>query len=107
MQTLISQYKNSKSYIIVNAASDSEFDYYRKYFDFRPKNVLYMQLPHYSKNNYFIALDMLPSGYDYWFYCAYDYSHSPIIPLLKEYSSQYPKLYEADIKRTYLLHLKK
>ena len=107
MQDLISNYKNSNSYIIVNAASDSEFNYYKKYFNFTPQNILYTQLPTYSKNIYFSALDSLPLNYDYWFYMAYDYSHSPVKSFLKKWSKKHTILYESDVNDTYLLHIKK
>ncbi len=106
MQTLINKYNSSNSPIIVNAASDSEFKYYKKYFNFNPENVIFMQLPAYSKENYFAAMDLLPKN-DYWFYFAYDYSHSPLIPFLKEWSKKHSVLYETEVDGAYLLYLKK
>ncbi len=107
MQDLIKHYENHENYIIVNSASKSEFNYYKKYFDFYPEKVLIVQTPNYSESEYLKSLDVLPSNNDYWFYYAYDYSHSPVIPFLKEYSKRYTVRYENTIGGSYLLNLHK
>ena len=49
---------------------------------------------------------MLPKGNNYWFYFVNDYSHSPVIPFLKEWKTDKTIIYEYENKNSYLLYLK-
>ena len=65
-----------------------------------------MSLPEYNKQIYFDALNTLPAGRTYWFYNAYDYSHSPVILFLKEWCKNKNILFEYQVNNSYIVQLK-
>ncbi|MBR6098344.1 hypothetical protein IKP85_01200 [bacterium] len=106
MKVLLEQY-NPSDYVIINRASDSEFEYYKHYYNIDIKHFAIVQLPEYSKENYFDILDQLPANNNYLFYYPNDYSHSPVIPFLKEWSKKQKILFDKEVNGSYLIYLHK
>ena len=105
MKKLAEQY-NPNDYIIINNASDSEWYYYSDYFNLKTKKYFVLIVPTPNKTEYIKALNMLPKENSYWFYFVNDYSHSPVIPFLKEWKTDKNIIYEYENKNSYLLYLK-
>ncbi len=91
-------------YVIINPASDSEYFYYSNYYNFATEKWGIVNLPEYNEGLYYKILEMLPHG-KYWFYFAYDYSHSPVIPFLKKWKEHKKVLFESVNRGSYLLYL--
>ena len=84
MKNLKDLYRNNEL-IIVNAASDSEFIYYSAYYNLNTNNYVFVQTPNKDKELYFNILNNIPEYQNVWFFYVNDYSHSPVIPYLKEW----------------------
>ena len=97
---------NNTDYIIINSASNSEFAYYKNYYNSDIKNFVIVQIPEYSKQNYFDILNQLPLNTNYWFYYPYDYSKYPVIQFLREWKTKYKTLFEQELNGSYLLYLR-
>ncbi len=103
---ILSERAFDNDYIIINNASDSEWYYYSDYFNFKTKKYFVLIVPTPNKTEYIKALNLLPKGNNYWFYFVNDYSHSPVIPFLKEWKQDKTVIYEYENKNSYLLYLK-
>lgn len=104
MQKLKEHY-NEKDLIVINVASDSEFLYYKEYFKLNSNNYVFVQTPNKDKDFYFQILDTIPLHQKIWFFYVYDYTHSPVIPFLREWSLNKKFLYKYDENSSYLMHL--
>ena len=88
----LSKIYTPENYIIINSASDSEYEYYSDYYQFYTNKTGIINLPEYNKELYFKILNSLPKNKKYIFYYAYDYGHSPVIPFLCEWCNKNKKV---------------
>lgn len=77
--------------IIVNNASNTEFEYYSSFFDIKNK-IFKEKLTGKPDANYLKLLNSFPKGY-YWFYLPYDYSHTPVVPTIISWAQAKKILY--------------
>lgn len=77
--------------IIVNSDSDTEFEYYSSLYNI--KNEIFKEkFTGKSDAEYLKLLNSFPKGY-YWFYLPYDYSHTPVIPIIISWAETKKILY--------------
>ncbi|MBQ4113988.1 hypothetical protein IJD34_01150 [bacterium] len=103
--TLKEHYKPNE-WVIINDASDSDFEFYGKYFNFITPDLKYgrIAMQKYDKDWYFEVLNTLPKGNRYWLCYPYDYVNSPTIPFVKEWILKNAKiLYEYEKNSSYLV----
>lgn len=105
MAIIKEKYKKD-DYILFNKASDSEYFYYSRYFDFYTEKTGIINLPEYNGDLYKNILNSLPTDRNYWFYYAYDWTKEPVIPFLKEWSKNKNVLYLQDINGSYIMYIK-
>ena len=99
-------YENYKDdLIIINRASDSEFLYYSKYYDFKTDNFIFIETPNNDKNLYMQTLNSIPKNQKVWFYYINDYSHSPVIFILKEWIQDKEILYQYEKNGSCIFHI--
>ena len=108
MHILKSKYSNG-DIVMYNDASDSEFYFYSKIYDFDTQNIKIgkIQLASYGENWYSSVLNSLPKNNRYWFYYPFDYPSKPVIQFLKNWARQPNNkiIYEKQKGRSYLLLL--
>lgn len=105
MKVLSEKYK-SDDVVIISTASYIDYQYYSRYYGFNAEKWGGMNLPEYNESLYYQILDALPSG-KYWFYCGYDFSHSPIIQFVQNWAKTKAVIYENNDSGAYLLYLRK
>ena len=105
MEKLKDSYKNN-DLIIINAASDSEFIYYLAYYNLNTNNYVFVQTPNKDKELYFSILNSIPKKQNIWFFYVNDYSHSPVIPYLKEWVLNKKILNKYENKKSFVINIK-
>lgn len=105
MQTIKDNYKPDEI-VAYNIASDSEYIFYTRYFNFKPKTDVKVNTLDNNKETYFSILNQLPQGRTYRFYYPFEYAKNPVIGYLKEWSKDKNVLLEKEINNSYLLKLK-
>lgn len=106
MQIIIENYKPSDIFVY-NKASETDFIYYRKYFNFNPTKHIFLNPTKYDKKEYLKILDSLPKNQTYWFYFSFDYEGHPVIGFVKEWLQiNRIKYNEFHYKRSHVWHIK-
>lgn len=105
MQIIKENYK-SDEIVAYNIASDSEYIFYSRYYNFKPITDVKINTLDNKKETCFNILNQLPKGRTYWFYYSFEYAKNPVIGFLKEWSRDKNVLLEKEIHNSYLLKLK-
>jgi hypothetical protein len=89
--------------VCFNDASTSEFIFYGRYYNFVPiPNIKITAQP---EENYITILNQLPKGYTYWFYYPFEFTKSPVINTLKEWSKTKKIFFEYENNNSYIIKL--
>lgn len=89
--------------IIVNNASNTEFEYYSSFYKIKNK-VFREKLTGKPNSNYLLILNNFPKGY-YWFYLPYDYSRMPVTPLIVSWAKTKGILYYYKNNKSILMYV--
>lgn len=89
--------------IFVNYASNTEFEYYFSFFNFKNK-VIQERVSLQGKNKYIEFLNSLGKGY-YWFYLPYDSDNVPVFPYILDWIKDKEVLYKAKKDNSLLLYI--
>jgi hypothetical protein len=102
MKTMVKQLKPT-DIIIVNNASNTEFEYYSSFYNI--KNEIFREkLSGKPDANYLKLLNSFPKGY-YWLYLPYDYSHTQVIPTMISWAKTKTILYISQNAQSVLLYI--
>ena len=77
--------------IVVNNASNTEFEYYSSFYNIENK-IFRENLANKPDASYLSLLDNFPKGH-YWFYLPFDYSHTKVIPFILQWAKTKKILY--------------
>ncbi len=106
MKELVEKYKSSDT-VIINEASTTEYNYYKKIYKFNPNKEIYTDdTVRIYKDCEKKLYDITQPNNSYWFFYSDDYSSDNMITkCLRKWKDQYHILEEKQFSSSYLLYL--